>query len=102
VRVRLYGLFPTTRRRYVIQAAVVVLGAALVAGGWLVFWLPHPPPAADAPPALARIATLMNALPWALLALVVLQVVEASFVLRAFNRKERETRPGPPETKPQP
>jgi hypothetical protein len=44
----------------------------------------------------------MNALPWALLALVVLQVVEACFVLRAFNRKEKESRPAPTETKPPP
>jgi hypothetical protein len=95
VRVRLYGLIPMTRGRYLTQAALLVLLAAVVMAAWLILWMPRLTAARDASPQLASIQTCLSYLPWALLALVTAQGVETIFVLRAFARKEAGRRNPP-------
>jgi hypothetical protein len=95
VRVRVYGLAPMTRGRYLMQAALLVLLATVVMGAWLILWMPRLTAAREASPQAAFIQTCLSYLPWALLALVVAQGIEAVFVLRAFARKEAARRSVP-------
>ncbi len=92
VRVKLYGLFSMTKRRYVFQAAASVVGAVLVLVGWYFAWpglrprLTRP----DLPASTFRtlIVAVMDAVPWILLTALAYQAAEVYLVLRAFARKE--------------
>jgi hypothetical protein len=88
VRIRMYGMFTVTRRSYLMQVAVS-LG---LLGFLLVLWLRRPPlpatAARDMTPGLARLIWLLGALPWLVLVLAVLIVLEAVWVLRRFAREE--------------
>jgi hypothetical protein len=101
-RVKLYGLFPVTRRRYLIQAAAVVVLAAVLLAAWLVAWYPtsQKPEMQRPPPQLALTVGFLNSLPWVLLALTAAQAVEAVVVLRAFARKDAAERAKPTVPKP--
>ena len=102
VRVKLYGLFWMTKRRYVFQAAVAAVGAVLVLAGWYFAWpgpqglharLTEP----KLPPSAFRtlIVAVMDNVPWILLAALAYQAAEAYLVLRAFARKAARP-PTPP------
>jgi len=96
VRIKLYGLFPTTRRSYVLQLIV----AAVLCAGLLIFRFVMPP--FPVPEELARkepshllIMGFWSKIPWVVLGLAVLQTAEALFVFRRFAREEavRQARP---------
>jgi positive regulator of sigma E activity len=100
VRVKVYGLFPTTRRRYVVQLVVAAVLVVVLLVVWTVHRVNLRPEAVGVPsPGLARILFMLDLLPWLALGLGVLQGIEAYFVLRAFARKQAEqtqTQPVPP------
>ena len=94
VRVKLYGLFSMTKRRYLFQAVFSVVGAVLVLVGWCFAWpglrprLMRP----DLPPSAIRtlIVAVMDAVPWILLAALAYQAAEIYLVLRVFARKQAQ------------
>jgi hypothetical protein len=99
--VRLYGLFPITRRRYVFQLVVAVGLMAALLVSWGLVWpgfrdqlqeLPITPP--------AWIVPFGNAIPWILLVALGLQVLEAWIVLRLFARKQHASSPAVSEPAP--
>ena len=89
VRIRVYGLFPLTKRRYLGQAVAGVVATVLVFVGWWFAW----PPMRDRltrpelPPSAFRdgIVAVMNDVPWILLAALVYKAVEVVVVLRPLN-----------------
>ena len=101
VRIKVYGLFPRTRRRYLTEAAV---GAALLLGALAAWWFGWPELEARLnrlPPSRALLMTkavLANA-PWIILAAAVLKSIELIAVLRRFAREES---PRGPDPQPQP
>jgi hypothetical protein len=84
----MYGLFTVTRRSYLVQMTV----SLALLGVLLVLWLRRPalPPTVgkDVPPGLSRLIWLLGAIPWLVLGLAVLIVLEAVWVLRRFAREE--------------
>jgi hypothetical protein len=88
VRIRLYGMFTVTRRGYLMQTTV----SLVLLGVLLVLWLRRPPLPPMAPkemtPGLAWLVWLLNALPWLVLVMTALLVLEAVWVLRRFAREE--------------
>jgi hypothetical protein len=92
VRVKMYGLFSLTKRRYLGQAVSGAIGAAIVFGGWFFAWPPmlkgltRP----ELPPSAFRemIVVVLNNVPWILLAALVYKAIEVYIVLRIFGRKE--------------
>ena len=92
VRVKVYGLFSLTKRRYVSQAVAGVVGAVVVFVGWFFAWPPmrdrltRP----DLPPSSFRemIVAILSNVPWILLAALVFKAVEVYIVLSIFGRKE--------------
>lgn len=77
-----------TKRRYLFQAVVAVVGAVLVLVGWYFAWpglrprLMRP----ELPPSAIRnlIVAVMDAVPWILLAALAYQAAEIYLVLRVF------------------
>ncbi len=90
--VRLYGLLPMTRRRYIWQVAV---GFCLAAGILAIWWTRWPPLRADLAAmqgdGVARVIWCVDAVPWVILTVAALQAVEAWVVLGMFTRKEKES-----------
>jgi len=92
VRIKVYGLFSLTKRRYLTQAVAGVVVAALLLIGWWFGW----PPLRDRltqhelPAAMAVVVAVLNNVPWILLAAVAFKAIEVFFVVRAFVRKEGE------------
>ncbi len=90
VRIKVYGLFPRTRRRYLIEAAV---GGLLLLAALVTWWLGWPELEARLnrlPPRRAVLMTkavLANA-PWIILAAAVLKSIELIAVLRRFTHEE--------------
>jgi hypothetical protein len=92
VRVKLYGLLPMTKRRYLSQAVIAAVGAVVVLVGWYVAWpglrvrLTRP----ELPPSEVRttIVAVMDCVPWIVLTGLAYQAAEAAVVLRLFARKE--------------
>jgi hypothetical protein len=90
VRVKVYGLYPLTKRRYLTQAVAGVVMAVLILVGWWFGW----PPLRDRlmqrelPAAMTAVVAVLNNVPWILLAALVFKAIEVFFVLRAFARKE--------------
>jgi hypothetical protein len=90
VRIKVYGLFARTRRRYLIEAVVggLLLLAALVA--WWLGWPELEARLRRLPPSRAVLMTeavLANA-PWIILAAAVLKSIELIAVLRRFAHEE--------------
>ena len=103
VRVKLYGLFRMTKRRYVFQAVLGVALAVILLIGWYVTWpgphglgarLKQPPPGVPVSPQLAVLIAIMDNLPWIVLAALAYQAAEAYLVLGLFARKETGQKPG--------
>jgi hypothetical protein len=98
VRVKVYGLFPLTRRRYLWQAAFGGLGLSLLFAVWLAAWpqiaerLPH----VRLDPWAAAVVAVVAQTPWILLALALFKAVEMWFVLRLFAVREAEQRKAAP------
>ena len=92
VRVRVYGLYPLTKRRYLTQAVAGVVMAALIFVGWWFGWPPLRDRLAqrELPATMAFVVAVLNHVPWILLAALAFKAVEVYFVLRAFARKEGE------------
>ncbi len=101
VRVRVYGLFPLTKRRYLIQAVSGVVASGIFLAAW---WFAAPIvrehlSTPNMPPPVAATAAWYSAvlewIPWVVLAALVYKGIEVFFVLRAFARDtspERERR----------
>jgi xylose isomerase len=94
VRVKVYGLFPRTRRRYVIEAAT---GAAFGLFLFVAWWRGWPQlrqrlVALELPPSLRLIVAILDQTPRILLAAAVWKGMEAFVVLRSFARKEADNR----------
>jgi hypothetical protein len=102
VRIKVYGLFARTRRRYLIEAAV---GGLLLLGALVAWWLGWPELEARLkrlPPSrgvLMTEAVLANA-PWIVLAAAVLKSIELIAVLRRFTREETLQRARNPQPQP--
>ena len=96
VRVRLYGVMSVTRRGYLLQtmvAVVFLLGLLTIYGA-----RPEPPPppvGGPAPPGVDLAAGLFDALPWLVIALAILYLLEVVIVTRRFDQKEREQHRSP-------
>jgi hypothetical protein len=97
VRVKVYGLFSLTKRRYLTQAVTGGVFVLLIFAGWWFGWPPlrdrltH----AEAPASAFRdlLLAVLNNMPWILLALLVYKAIEVFFVLRAFNRRAGDVNP---------
>ena len=96
VRVKLYGLIPITRRRYVMQFAIaLVLSSALLLGWWLYWPNVRGSLEASRSDVLDGVVRFWNVAPYLILGIVALQLIEAWVVLRRFRRKEAEqAKPG--------
>ena len=91
VRVKLYGLIPITRRRYLTQFVVaLVLSAALLLAWWLYWPTVRGSLEASRSDVLDGVVRFWNLAPYFILGIVVLQLIEAWVVLRRFRRKEAE------------
>ena len=88
VRVKVYGLFSLTKRRYLSQAATGVVFAVLILAGRWFGWAPLSKRLADAPASALRdfLVVVLGNVPWIVLAVLVYKAIEVFFVLRAFAR----------------
>jgi hypothetical protein len=92
-RVKLYGLIPMTRRRYLIQLAVALgLSAALLAAWWLYWPAVRVSLRASPSDVLDRVVWFWDAAPYFIGGIVALQAVEAWVVLRKFRAEEPRTK----------
>jgi hypothetical protein len=97
IRIRLYGFMTVTRRGYITQ---LVLAAVMLAGlivMWVYFRRDIDP---SFSPAVARIRVIFDYLPWVVLVIAVLYVIEATVVLRRFAREEARRRAQQPAAPP--
>jgi hypothetical protein len=96
VRIKLYGLLPMTRRRYVFQ---LVIGAGLAVGLLAAWWLRWPTLREELrmvrTPTMDRLIAFWDLVPWVIIAFAAVQAVEAWYVLRLFARKEKEAAAAP-------
>src|SRR6516225_11717802 len=93
VRVRVYGLFPRTKRQYVAQQvfAVLLMIPLVVIWGFWVHWNKQITPEARAkalPVYLHGLLWILDQIPWAAGVLLTALVVETIVVLKIFARKE--------------
>ena len=91
-RVKVYGLFSLTKRRYLGQAAAGVIFVAIL---FVVWWFGWPPlrdrlMRAEVPASAFRdfLVAVLNNVPWILLGVLVYKAAEVFFVLRAFARRD--------------
>ena len=96
VRVKLYGLIPITRRRYITQFVIaLVLSAALLLAWWLYWPRVRLSLEAARSDALDAIIRFWDFAAYFIIGIAALQAVEAWVVLRQFGRKEAErAKPG--------
>jgi hypothetical protein len=104
VRVKVYGLFWQTRRRYVLQSifglgygvALLILWLAAWRGMYekLMRW------DLDLPTYMKVTVAILNQLPWILLAAAAIKLFEMWIVLRRFTQKEAEQLAKRPATSP--
>src|SRR5262245_34258601 len=89
-RVKLYGLFFVTKRRYLVQLSVTIGLLLGLLGLW--WYLPNVPlPAAregELPPHLVAASWLLRNLHWLVIGLAILVAAEAILVFRRFSRVE--------------
>ena len=87
VRVKLYGLIPMTRRRYLVQFVVaLVLSVGLLVGWWLYWPTVRASLEASRSDMLDRVIWFWDLAPWVIGGIVVVQMIEAWVVLRQFRR----------------
>jgi hypothetical protein len=102
VRVKVYGLFSRTRRRYLRES---IFGLIVCAALWIA-WIPFWPlfkeridtiqkagielGKGDLPVAMKVMVAVLEAAPWILLATALFKCLEMFLVLRCFARKEAE------------
>ncbi len=97
IRIRLYGLFSLTRKRYVAQLVVALVLAAAVLIAWWFFRASVREQFQNTEDANAlRFVAFWNVFPLVILAVAGLQLLEAFFVLRMFRRREAERSAQPP------
>jgi hypothetical protein len=92
VRVKVYGLFSLTRRRYVRQAIAGLVALVLAMIAWWFGW-----PVLDKrfgnadhlPRSMTVTLAILRHTPWLLGGVAVWKIVEMWFVLRLFARKEK-------------
>lgn len=92
-RVKLYGLVSVTRRAYRIQlaaAAVLLLGLLTL---WLCLPVLRPAVGRDTTPAARAAWALLDYLPWVVLTLAGLFIIEAIIVFRRFAQVESKPSP---------
>ena len=101
IRVKLYGLIPITRRRYLTQFVIALVLSAMLLVAWWLYW-PTVRGSLEAPrsEALDGVVRFWNVAPYLIVGIVVLQLIEAWVVLRRFRRKEAELRSGLPTEEP--
>jgi hypothetical protein len=103
VTVRLYGCISVTRSRYLFQLIFALILASYALIQW---WLSWPSYRAwlekDPTPLIRRLIAFWDNLPWILLAVLVLQAIEAYVVLRLFARKAVSATTAVPLTESQP
>jgi hypothetical protein len=93
VRIKLYGLFPVTRRGYVLQLAVAAgLLATLASFQFVLPPMPTPPEGKEYRPGVGLVVGLVNHSLWVALLLGSLFALEALIVLRRFARAEEAQR----------
>jgi hypothetical protein len=90
VRIKVYGLFSRTRRRYAIEAiAGAVLGFILLAAWWLGWpFLRQRLMVLELPPLLVLTIAVLDRAPWILLGAALYKGTEVLIVLHSFARKE--------------
>lgn len=97
VRIKLYGLFSMTRRRYVTQLIVAVFVVVLYISFWWLVWPGMRAQLEGIPdPAAARVVAVFDAIPYILLGVGLLQAIEAVFVLRMFRARDAQQQPQAP------
>ena len=103
VRVKVYGLFAWTRRRYFVQSVLDFVSGAAVLLFWLLVWpgMKQNVMRFDPPPThLIVVVAVLDQVPWILLAATAVKVFEMWIVLRRFARKEAEQLAAPPKASP--
>ena len=87
VRVKLYGLIPMTRRRYLVQLVVaLVMSAGLLVGWWLYWPTVRGTLEASRSDVLDRVIWFWDRAPWVIGGIVVVQTIEAWVVLKRFRQ----------------
>ena len=90
VRVKLYGLIPIARRRYVVQLVVALTLAAGLLLAWWLYWPTVRGSLQESRSAvLDGVVRFWDAAPYVILGIVVLQGIEAWIVLRRFRLKSK-------------
>jgi hypothetical protein len=90
VRVKVYGLFSRTRRRYLIDAAIGTIFGLFLLVAWWLGWpiLRQRLATLTLPPLLQVTVAVLDATPWILLGAAVYKGMEVLLVWRLFARKE--------------
>ena len=90
IRVKVYGLFPRTRRRYLTESFLGLSMAALLGGLWWLGWptLRQRLDQLELPAVGLGIKMVLQKAPWILLGAGLLKLVEMGLVLRCFARQE--------------
>jgi hypothetical protein len=105
VRVKVYGLFKRTRKRYLIDSALGLAALLAVFVAWFALW-----PVlhgriessrqqlhwAELPTWMRLTVAVLDVLPWILTATALFKCLEMFLVLRCFARKEAEQTRQPP------
>jgi len=101
--VKLYGLFPVTRRSYLMQ---LFLGAVLLIVmfiAWMyVRTILEENRALQLPPQAQSVLAVARGMIWVVPVVAMLFAIEAFFVLRQFRQKEAQQRAKPSEPPPEP
>jgi hypothetical protein len=102
VRVKVYGLFSLTRRRYLKQALAGGFYLCVLLAAWWLGWpaLEKVLKRGQLPTAMAVTVAILDNVPLILLAAALYKAGEMYFVLRLFARKEALQAASPPSPKP--
>jgi hypothetical protein len=102
VRVKVYGLFSLTRRRYLKQAVAGGFYLCVLLAAWWLGWpvLRERLARGELPRAMALTVAILDNGPLILLAAALYKAAEVYFVLRLFARKEALQAASPPSPKP--
>jgi hypothetical protein len=103
VRVKVYGLFAWTRRRYVVQTVLDFVSGAAVLIFWLFVWpgMKHNVQRFESPPTYLIVAVaVLDQVPWILLCATAVKVFEMWIVFRRFAQKKAQRLAAPPKPSP--